>query len=1442
MTDINVVTKRRFAVPSEKHMADSELLSIWGERETGMCWENIVSSQCVVVLGEGKCGKTYEFKRQHQLLRADNQYSFFVPLELLQDNDLFDVITAEEEHDFEHWQNGSIDKAIFFLDAVDELKLRQGTLRKALRKIRQTIGGALSRSRFYISCRPNDWNEELDYRALGTLVAAESHQESELEIVDGEKILIDIFSNNGTSQNLQPNDEQLLNDPIQVLTLLPFSRHETIEFAKSYAPNQAEAFEHYLKEKELWHLYHLPYEIISALDQLTVEGTLGNLQEQLQFGIKHKLREISGKRRNSLTDDKALEGSQRLALALFMMKRRSIHSNGLTGGENVVNIGDILTDWTEEERLELLGKPLFDPTGVNSFRFYHRSAQEYLAAKRLKKLREQGLNTRELFKLLFADIKDEKVLIPSMEPITAWLAIWYPDVYYEVKVRSPALMFLQGMPALLSFENREELIRNYVEKFSHSTTWCGIGIGREELMRVAQPELSPVVRELWQDAYTGYETRELFLKLIYLAQMQDCTDLARAALFDDQLPYVHRTYAAWSLLEFGDIKQKKIVGNAVIHAGWPERLIRSILPSLIPDAMNEKEFLELAKSLNEVPNDVHGLGYALFNGVESKLLTAEQRIYLRDSFAQEIWSNRKESCRIYQTHSTYDHFVDALILSCFMTLPSSAMQAQQWAWCLAIAFHFGERRTSIVARKQIEELKTLLSKDTSLREAYYWACLCIVEALEKNYNFINNTYLIDYDNLLLPFSENDVPWLMNAFASNQSKNKKDAAFHELIQILRGSGNLQLEQSMLKLASNNNVYLEVLEKVLNPSVEQPNKYEIENQRWKLEHEEREAKRIKGWQDWRAQVLNSETFLLHEEVYENTIFNLYKMLKKAESGISAWGVWDSSLIERVFSAEFLEALRPKMSALWRKANIALYSERVEEVKNSFSGETMMSLVAIKCCSESPNWAESLTHDEALKAVRISTIELNGFADFLSKVELSHPKAVEEIFIYELQAQIECFKVSGNAPIFHDVFYFGSKLIKDSTIIAIMSKLDAITDAMEKGPNSDLKYIFELAATHELTEVHCALISLIEQKLDIAQITVEDRNLWVALLALFDLEKACARIMQFTSDVSSDDKSKSAVALFATVLGNNHRGKQPAFDDIEPMRRLSVLRDLLIRSYQVVKPSEDNIHEGGMFTPNERDNAERVRSYLLASLSQTHVIGTISILYELSNLSEFHHLSNRLKQIAVELAARISEPLAMSAVVFNEFDKELNYLPYDDASLFKVLNNRLEDFVHHLLNDEQTIVDTLRKVVEETELRRFISYWLNQHSRNAYTTTQEAVVVSEKRTDIRLHPSGIDKYASIELKLDDERNNWSGSDLKVALVEQLVGRYLNHERCYVGCLLIAMRNTRRWENPETHQRMSLKETVSWLQGIANEIMDGHPELYISVKGIDYSKIANE
>ena len=147
-------------------------------------------------------------------------------------------------------------------------------------------------------------------------------------------------------------------------------------------------------------------------------------------------------------------------------------------------------------------------------------------------------------------------------------------------------------------------------------------------------------------------------------------------------------------------------------------------------------------------------------------------------------------------------------------------------------------------------------------------------------------------------------------------------------------------------------------------------------------------------------------------------------------------------------------------------------------------------------------------------------------------------------------------------------------------------------------------------------------------------------------------------------------------------------------------------------------------------------------------------------------------------------------------------------------------------------------MKKISGETELRQFISNWLNQNNRGAYTITQEAVKVNEKRTDIRLQPNNGDYHATIELKLDGKGlNRWSGADLKQALLDQLVGKYLSHERCKVGCLLVCMRKPRQWENPDTKEMMSLQETVHWLQTVANGLMEENPDFWLSVKGIDYS-----
>ena len=999
-----------------------------------------------------------------------------------------------------------------------------------------------------------------------------------------------------------------------------------------------------------------------------------------------------------------------------------------------------------------------------AFRFHHRSTQEFLAAQRLRKLHSYGLANADLFNLLFADIDKEKVIIPSMEPIASWLALWHRLILKEVKERNPLLLFRQGVPAMLSVEHKAELIREFIVKFSGSG-WRRIGIGHREIKRIATPELAPLVREIWEQAYKGHDTRELFLELIYFTPMPDCVDLSFHATYDEEIPYQHRVYAAWAVMSFGNAEQKRSIGESVLRRELPESLIRNVLPELLPEAVSLEEFLELSRSLTEVPSSVHGLGYSLLQTINSESVPNDQKITIRDSFAQTIWENRTDNSRIYHAQSCYDHFVDPLIVACSLTLPSDEEDKSKWAWCLAVAFHFGEKRSSIIARKETEQILKFLSTNASLREAYFWACFNLSEVLEKPKNDWQRFIQSDYDGVLRPFTRDDYPWLFKALSKNEVEEKRGAAFHALSSLVGEESSSEFNDKFRKLVSDRVDLSEELERIINPSPRKLSKHEIKHKQWEKEAKAKEAARIDGWTRWREEVLGAEDFLLGEADRDTTIYNLYKSIQQAHVESSNWGHWSSSFVRDAFSEEFLYRVREELYRYWRDTDVQLYSERSEEMRNSHPPSSLIALSAIKCNAEEPNWVESLSKEEAIKAVRISTIELNGFASFLFEIEAEHPQAVEQVIGKEIKEQIEELDNQGDAPILHDIRYHASDFIQTIASHFVIEGLEAIEVKALKNTRGPLSYAFDIIALKGSDSVIRKAVNIVHNQFeDSSQLTVEDLSFWAKLLAKLDVESACEKILNITKTSPLKEERNKAEALFAAVFGGRNMGGQPSFDRIEPRRRLNLLRDLIIRVYQTVRP-ENDLHHEGSYSPSTRDYAEQARSYLLQELATTNSPRALSVLHGLSSRSEFAHISDRLKQMATELAANISEPETMSAAAFQSFDQKLNYKPYDNHSLFSVMSNRLLDFEHHLINDEHSVIDTLRKAESESEVRNFISYWLDQNSRGAYTITQEAVVVTEKRTDIRLHVNGLDKYAAIELKLDDRKNKWSGAALKQA-----------------------------------------------------------------------------
>ena len=134
---------RRFRDLTEKELEDPAFLAFWADRDPPFAasWDQLLESDRVILLAEAGSGKTREMKAQVERMVHQGKSAYFIPIEVLGSENFRDYLSAEEgeAERFDAWQSGT-DIGWFFLDAVDELKLRQGRLDSALAKLSRAVG------------------------------------------------------------------------------------------------------------------------------------------------------------------------------------------------------------------------------------------------------------------------------------------------------------------------------------------------------------------------------------------------------------------------------------------------------------------------------------------------------------------------------------------------------------------------------------------------------------------------------------------------------------------------------------------------------------------------------------------------------------------------------------------------------------------------------------------------------------------------------------------------------------------------------------------------------------------------------------------------------------------------------------------------------------------------------------------------------------------------------------------------------------------------------------------------------------------------------------------------------------------------------------------------------------------------------------------------------
>lgn len=1168
---------RHFRDLTQAELDKPELLASLNDHSGGpqLTWPTLLEEPRVVLLAEAGAGKTREMQERAQALVRDGKAAFFVALEALAREPLSELLSADQERRFDAWRGEGNSLGWFFLDAVDELKLTDGKLDRALQRFAKDIDGHADRARIIISCRPNDWRPALDLAIVQSRLPLPPKQISTVSpdeeflttLEDDQKASPDSANENSCYANY--------NGAVRTVVLLPLSDRQIILLSASAQIKDVKAFLNEIAKKNAWTFARRPLDLFELIATWRYEGHLGTRTQQHEANITAKLRDDPGRAdRGLLTDLAARQGAERLALALALSRTRTIRSPEQPmiseRSEGVLDAAAVLPDWTERQRQALLRRALFDPATYGRVRFHHRSVQEYLAAKQLSRLRLQGMTAKAVFRLLFAERYSTHVVIPSMRSIAAWLALWDDAVLQELMRREPEVLITQADPETLSIEARNRLLRAFVTSYGKGSR-RGLGSPIEEVRRLAHSALGPTIRQLWGSGPSNEDVRELLLELIWQGQIEECMDLALTASRDRSWNSYHRVTAVRALIACQQDSQVREIVSAILSNSpdWPPSVVRALIPSLFPEAISAHELIIILERFPEPKRSLGGLEWALQEIARSIDCEFNDARELRDGIAALIWDARHDEAHYCREESRYKYLAQTLVILCIRQLATTTSDANLLRAC-AIGYRFSHGYTSNDSRG---ELRALFQFDTKLRSQAFWCDLQLVDESTPSLGDHERLIEASFDGLIEHFKQCDQAWLMEALRNQDRPERHALALQALLKLWdQRSGALTELAEIQAIIKEQPALVDLVKDAvaaprINPHIARFMRRQEARERSEATKKEQ---KLQQWKEWRKNLTGDPAAAFSNLEKQRTIAIFYKWLSSASHDRSRYGTWNESLIRRIFGDEVLRYAEAAFKEAWRNVTPVLWSNRSAEERNNTPYTWVYGLCGLAAESAAPNWSKHLTSEEARIAVAFSQIELNGIATFVDSLVASHPDEVDEVLGAELTAELAMA----------DVPY-------PPLLLGLLNSSNALKKLVRPRLKAHLLELFPVPELHQeqrFAEVLSSMLRLLNEVVeqnDRATVALKCKSCfeaapwgtcaiaWLRGLFLFDPEEGIEALVRRMGSPSNQTTRIQAVEALATLFGD----RDVSLIDIANNQPRARLLGRLIRfAYAFVRPEDD------------------------------------------------------------------------------------------------------------------------------------------------------------------------------------------------------------------------------------------------------------------------------
>ena len=1336
-----------------------------------------------------------------------------------------DQLDHEEETRLERWRLSQTDVATFFLDSIDELELTHGSFRVALKKLVKTIGGQLARVRVVITSRPVPFEREL----VALILPAPSHRAA--------RLTSDEFAEAAMGE---ARKDAVVDKPPSTLLveLLPLSNEQIVLFASGQGIENPDAFLTDIQRRGIIEFAERPQDLIELCTEWRERHQVGSHAEQVAGAIKTKLRpRMDRGERAELSPERAHEGASRLALAAMLMRRLTFrHSTEAdVGGPagTAIEPADILENWTPDERRTLLERPLFGFASYGRVRFHHRSVMEYLAAQRLALHFATGKPITTVKRLLLVETaQGERVVRPAMRPVAAWLALENDSIFAAVIERDPAIMLDLGDPGSLSDSQKERALTAYASRYGRGG-WRGLHVPSLQVRRFASPRLGPLIRKLWPDVENA-EVRDLLLDLVGVGMVRDCAGLAVEAALARTEPLQVRMSGLDALIEISDPGLQGVVRSLEDDPdAWPMETARAAVVRLVPGHVTVQGLLTILSRLTERRGSVSYLTYHLPQRIVQMEGTTDLDALVRGLSALVgdgvTWTPEWPS---YKSHRAF--LLPALAAACARRMsagPFSTDLAESVALALRLAEHTDESDQHVKAlRQQVAEL------GVGDRTMLFWT--------EDRYRQLHHPIMDPGQRFWAAARhgpirldpKRDAAWL-HAGLSDTARSVSERAVM-LLGLLQhawdgqGAWDGHLQRVRAEIADSTEL-TDMADRLLTPTPPDPELVAQEAD-WKKREAEQaveHAKAIESWKGFQKELADDPEAAFTPERTAKTAWNLLRVMGQSAQAGHTVG-WDRRFLETQFDVSMVSRMRDALHPVWRDERPTLWSERPRGKRNTYLRRWEFGLAAVAAEAEDHGWAAKLTSDEARLACRYAPIQLNGLPGWLDDLAATHPVEVQEVLGSELEAELGEAASAEGSGLLNSIGYSSARLKdlfrptllawigadgdlvrNEDAVTAADTRLETVLDIVTQGADDTIR---EHLRKHACRRLGGGAVG---------QATVT----WLATLLRIDPEEGVTALERMLGELPSA-KNGHAVDLLGHLFGD--RGSTRPILTSEPGFSPGLLLRLVTLAYQHVRNADDNHHEG-TYTPDSRDHAQHARNVVLEALLRARGVDGWEAKLALAGQPWFAHMRDRVLRIARDLAAEDADGQPATAAAVISLERHGDMPPATGDNMFQLMNDKLDDLDDLLLQDGSPR-EAWAGIKDERVIRRSIAHELRREAKGAYKVDQEAVTADEKETDVRLLSTASEQEGVIEIKVGEKPR--SAAELRHAVSEQLVRKYMAPETRRAGVLLVTVATDRQWEHPDTREMIDLAGLIAMLNEEARRIMDGAAgTLRVSARGLD-------